>query len=176
MTVAGDGGMTTTDNEEIALKIKSIRDNGRKTKNEFDKLGFTMRLNTVNAAVGRVQLKHLEEKNSRRREIVSIYKKNLTEDCILPENENGKSVYHQIVIKHKKRDQIRQELTDNDIGSAIYYETPIHLQPIYQKYDYKLPNSEKFSKEVMSLPSYPSLSDEQIVIISEHVNNIIRKN
>ena len=119
MTVAGDGGMTTTDNEEIALKIKSIRDNGRKTKNEFDKLGFTMRLNTVNAAIGRVQLKHLDEKNSRRREIVSIYKKNLVKDCILPENENGKSVYHQIVIKHKKRDQIRQELTDNDIGSAI---------------------------------------------------------
>ena len=177
MTVAGDGGMTTTDNEEIALKIKSIRDNGRKTKNEFDKLGFTMRLNTVNAAIGRVQLKHLDEKNSRRREIVSIYKKNLVKDCILPENENGKSVYHQIVIKHKKRDQIRQELTDNDVGSAIYYETPIHLQPIYQDYapddGYELPNSEKFSKEIMSLPSYPSLTDEQILVICEHVNKII---
>ena len=177
MTVAGDGGMTTTDNEEIALKIKSIRDNGRKTKTEFDKLGFTMRLNTVNAAIGRVQLKHLDEKNTRRREIVSIYRKNLANDCILPENENGKSVYHQIVIKHEKRDQIRQELTDNDIGSAIYYETPIHLQPIYQDYapddGYELPNSEKFSKEIMSLPSYPSLTDEQIVIISEHVNKII---
>ena len=58
MTVGGDGGMTTTDNEEIALKIKSIRDNGRKTKNEFDKLGFTMRLNTVNAAIGRVIIIH----------------------------------------------------------------------------------------------------------------------
>jgi len=173
MTVGGDGGMTTTDNEEISLKIKSIRDNGRKTKTEFDKLGFTMRLNTVNAAIGRVQLKHLDTKNSRRREIVSIYKKNLVEDCILPENENGKSVYHQIVIKHEKRDQIRQELKDNDIGSAIYYETPIHLQPIYQEYGYKLPNSEKFSKEIMSLPSYPSLTDEQILAICEHVNKII---
>ena len=173
MTVAGDGGMTTTDNEEIALKIKSIRDNGRKTKNEFDKLGFTMRLNTVNAAIGRVQLKHLDEKNTRRREIVSIYRKNLANDCILPENENGKSVYHQIVIKHEKRDQIRQELTDNDIGSAIYYEKPIHLQPIYQEYGYELPNSEKFSKEIISLPSHPLLTDEQILIICEHVNKII---
>ena len=176
MTVGGDGGMATTNNEEIVDKIRSIRDNGRKTKNEFDKLGFTMRLNTVNAAIGRIQLKYLDEKNSRRREIVSIYKENLIEDCILPENENGKSVYHQIVIRHENRDKIREELTNNDIGSAIYYETPIHLQPIYQEYDYKLPNSEKFSKEVMSLPSYPSLSDEQIVIISEHVNKIIRKN
>ena len=173
MTVGGDGGMTTTNNEEIAQKISSIRDNGRKTKNEFDKLGFTMRLNTVNAAIGRIQLKHLDEKNSRRREIVSIYKKNLVEDCILPENENGKSVYHQIVIRHSKRNEIRKELTDNDIGSAIYYETPIHLQPIYQEYGYKLPNSEKFSKEVMSLPSYPLLTDEQILVICEHVNKII---
>ena len=173
MTVAGDGGMTTTNNEEIAQSIKSIRDNGRKTKNEFDKLGFTMRLNTVNAAIGRVQLKHLDKKNSRRREIVSIYKNNLAEDCILPENENGKSVYHQIVIRHEKRDDIRKELTNNDIGSAIYYETPIHLQPIYQEYGYKLPNSEKFAKEVLSLPSYPSLTDNEILVISECVNKAL---
>jgi len=173
MTVAGDGGMTTTNNEEIAQNIKSIRDNGRKTKNEFDKLGFTMRLNTVNAAIGRVQLKHLDEKNSRRREIVSIYKNNLAEDCILPENENGKSVYHQIVIRHEKRDEIRKELTNNDIGSAIYYEKPIHLQPIYQEYGYKLPNSEKFAKEVLSLPSYPSLTDDEILLIAECVNKTL---
>ena len=173
MTVGGDGGMATTNNEEIALKIKSIRDNGRKTKNEFDKLGFTMRLNTVNAAIGRIQLKHLDEKNSRRREIVSLYKKNLAYDCILPENVNGKSVYHQIVVKHERRDKIRQKLTENGIGSAIYYEKPIHMQPIYEDYGYNLPNSEKFSKEIMSLPSYPSLTNEQIEIISEHVNKII---
>ena len=176
MTVAGDGGMTTTDNEDLAQKMSSIRDNGRKTKNEFDKLGFTMRLNTVNAAIGRIQLKHLDEKNARRREIVSIYKKNLTEDCILPENKNGKSVYHQIVIRHEKRNQIREELTANHIGSAIYYEKPIHLQPVYEKYGYKLPNSEKFSKEIMSLPSYPALTDDQILVICEHVNKVISKN
>ena len=176
MTVAGDGGMTTTDNEDLAQKISSIRDNGRKTKNEFDKLGFTMRLNTVNAAIGRIQLKHLDEKNARRREIVSIYKKNLTEDCILPENKNGKSVYHQIVIRHEKRNQIREELTANHIGSAIYYEKPIHLQPLYEKYGYKLPNSEKFSKEIMSLPSYPALTDDQVLVICEHVNKVISKN
>ena len=173
MTVGGDGGMATTNNEEIAQKITSIRDNGRKTKNEFDKLGFTMRLNTVNASIGRVQLRYLDEKNARRREIVSVYKKNLNEDCILPENEYGKSVYHQIVLKHEKRDDIRKELTENDIGSAIYYETPIHLQPLYQEYGYKLPNSEKFAKEVLSLPSYPSLTNDQLLEICEHVNKVI---
>ena len=173
MTVGGDGGMATTNNEEIALKIKSIRDNGRKTRNEFDKLGFTMRLNTVNAAIGRIQLKHLDEKNARRREIVSIYRKSLVNDCILPENKDGKSVYHQIVLKHEKRDEIRKKLTDNGIGSAIYYEKPIHQQPIYEKYGCKLPNSEKFSKEIISLPSYPSLKDEQILEICEITNKII---
>ena len=173
MTVGGDGGMVTTNNEEIAKKIISIRDNGRKTKNEFDKLGFTMRLNTVNASIGRVQLRHLDVKNARRQEIVSIYKKNLIEDCILPENEHGKSVYHQIVIRHKKRDEIRKVLMDNDIGSTIYYQTPIHLQPLYQEYGYKLPNSEKFAKEVLSLPSYPSLSDDEILVISECVNKVL---
>jgi len=173
MTVGGDGGMATTNNEEIALKIKSIRDNGRKTKNEFDKLGFTMRLNTVNAAIGRVQLKHLDEKNSRRGEIVGIYRKKLAEDCILPENKDGKSVYHQIVIKHEKRDDVRKALLDNGIGCAIYYEKPIHMQEIYQEYGLTLPNSEKFSKEIMSLPSYPSLTDEQVEIIAESVNKII---
>ena len=175
MTVGGDGGMTTTDNEEIALKIKSIRDNGRKTKNEFDKLGFTMRLNTVNASIGRVQLRHLDEKTKRRREIATIYRKNLAHDCILPENKDGKSVYHQIVIKHEKRDDIRKELTDNEIGSAIYYETPIHKQPIYEEFGYKLPNSERFSKEIMSLPSYPQLTDEQVLEICDCVNTIIRQ-
>ena len=173
MTVGGDGGMTTTDNEETASKIKSIRDNGRKTKNEFDKLGFTMRLNTVNAAIGRVQLRHLDEKTARRREIVSIYRKNLTQDCILPENKDGKSVYHQIVVKHEKRDEIRKELADNEIGSAIYYETPIHKQPIYELYKFELPNSEKFSKLILSLPSYPQLTDEQVLEICEHVNKVI---
>ena len=106
-------------------------------------------------------------------ESVSIYRKNLTQDCILPENKDGKSVYHQIVIKHKKRDDIRKELTNNEIGSAIYYETPIHMQPIYQEFGYKLPNSEKFSKEIMSLPSYPQLTNEQALEICEHVNKVI---
>ena len=173
MTVGGDGGMATTDNEEIVQKIKSIRDNGRKTKNEFDKLGFTMRLNTVNAAIGRIQLKHLDEKTSRRREIVSIYRENLTQDCILPENKQGKSVYHQIVLKHEKRDEIRRELANNDIGSSIYYETPIHKQEIYQSYGLELPNSEKFSKLIVSLPSYPQLTNDQVIEICECVNKII---
>ena len=69
---------------------------------------------------------------------LNLYPKNLTKDCILPENKDGKSVYHQIVLKHEKRDEIRKELTANEIGSAIYYETPIHQQPIYQSCKFHL--------------------------------------
>jgi perosamine synthetase len=173
MTVGGDGGMITTNNEEIAKKIRSLRNNGRKTNTEFDKFGFTMRLNTVNAAIGRVQLKHLDEKNDRRREITALYRQNLNQDCILPENKDGKSVYHQIVFKHKKRDEIRQHLNDNDVGSGIHYAKPIHQHMVYEKYGFKLPHSEKFAKEIFSLPSYPSLKNDEIRIISEHINKII---
>tara|TARA_A100001037_G_scaffold303997_1_gene339480 strand:+ start:1278 stop:2336 length:1059 start_codon:yes stop_codon:yes gene_type:complete len=173
MTVGGDGGMVTTNNEDTALKIRSLRDNGRKTKTEFDRLGFTMRLNTVSAAIGRVQLRHLNEKNSRRRKIASMYREKLNEDCILKENNDGESVYHQIVIHHKNRDEIRKKLAKDDIGSAIHYARPIHLESIYSEYNYQLPNSEKFSKEIMSIPSYPSLTDEQVNYVSECMNEII---
>ena len=173
MTVCGDGGMVTTNNEEIKNEIESLRDNGRKTRTEHDKLGFTMRLNTVSAAIGRVQLETLENKNKRRREIVSLYKKFLNEDCILSENPKGMSVYHQIVLKHKKRDEIFSHLSKNNIGIAIHYPIPIHRQPLYKNLGYNLPISEKFSNEVVSLPSYPGLEDRDVKVICEKINEVI---
>jgi len=173
MTVCGDGGMVTTNNEEIKNEIESLRDNGRKTRTEHDKLGFTMRLNTVSAAIGRVQLETLENKNKRRREIVSLYKKFLNEDCILSENPKGMSVYHQIVLKHKKRDEIFSHLSKNNIGIAIHYPIPIHRQPLYKNLGYNLPISEKFSNEVVSLPSYPRLEDHDVKVICEKINEVL---
>ena len=173
MTVCGDGGMVTTNNEEIKNEIESLRDNGRKTRTEHDKLGFTMRLNTVSAAIGRVQLETLENKNKRRREIVSLYKKFLNEDCILSENPKGMSVYHQIVLKHKKRDEIFSHLLKNNIGIAIHYPIPIHRQPLYKNLGYNLPISEKFSNEVVSLPSYPGLEDDNVKVVCEKINEVL---
>ena len=173
MTVCGDGGMVTTNNEEIKNKIESLRDNGRKNRTEHDKLGFTMRLNTINAAIGRIQLQNLDDKNKRRREIAARYKKFLSEDCILPENRKGMSVYNQIVLKHKKRSEIVLHLSKNDIGAAIHYSVPIHKQPLYAGYRFNLPISEKFSHEVLSLPSHPGLKDDDIKLICEKINEII---
>jgi len=173
MTVCGDGGMVTTNNEEIAIMIRSLRDNGRKSPTEHDKLGFTMRLNTVNAAIGRVQLRHLDEWNKRKREIAEIYRNNLAEDCILTENPRGKAVYHQIVLRHKKRDEIREHLAKNDIGSMIHYPIPIHKQPLYKKFNYNLPIAEDFAQKILSLPSYPALTDEEVKITCEKINEAI---
>ena len=173
MTVCGDGGMVTTNNEEIKNEIESLRDNGRTTRTEYDKLGFTMRLNTVSAAIGRIQLQTLENKNKRRREIASLYKKFLNEDCMLSENPKGVSVYHQIVLKHKKRDEIFSHLSKNNIGIAIHYPIPIHRQPLYKNLGYNLPISEKFSNEVVSLPSYPGLEDDDVKVVCEKINEVL---
>jgi perosamine synthetase len=173
MTVGGDGGMVTTNNEDVAKTIISLRDNGRQTQSEHDKLGYTMRLNTINAAIGRVQLKQLDHMNSKRREIAQIYKKNIGEENFLIENSNGVSVYHQIVLKHEKRDKIIEYLKKNEIGYAIHYSIPIHKQPLYLSYGFNLQKSEKFSSQILSLPSYPSLPHENIKIICEKINNVI---
>ena len=173
MTVGGDGGMATTNNEELKNKIESLRDNGRKTRVEHDKLGFTMRLNTISAAIGRIQLRLLDGYNNRRREIVKLYKNELGEDYFLKENPNGKSVYHQIIFKHEKRDDIVSHLKKNNIGVGLHYPIPIHKQPLYANLNYKLPISEKFSNEVLSLPSFPRLKDDDVKIICETIKKVL---
>ena len=104
---------------------------------------------------------------------MSLYKKFLNEDCILSENPKGMSVYHQIVLKHKKRDEIFSHLSKNNIGIAIHYPIPIHRQPLYKNLGYNLPISEKFSNEVVSLPSYPGLEDDDVKVVCEKINEVL---
>jgi len=173
MTVGGDGGMVTTNNEDVAKTIISLRDNGRQTHSEHDKLGYTMRLNTINAAIGRVQLKQLDKMNDRRQEIAQIYKKNIGEENFLIENSKGISVYHQIVLKHKNRDKIIENFKRNEIGYAIHYQIPIHKQPLYLSYGFNFPKSDDFCTKILSLPSHPNLTNENIKIICETINEVI---
>ena len=93
---------------------------------------------------------------------------------MLSENPDGESVYHQIVIRHEKRDKIQKHLKENNIGTAIHYPIPIHKQPIYKNLDLSLPVSEKFVTKVLSLPSYPSLSDQDVIVICEKINEAIQ--
>ncbi|MDC0153544.1 DegT/DnrJ/EryC1/StrS aminotransferase family protein, partial [Nitrosopumilus sp.] len=175
MTVSGDGGMITTDDDELAKILVSLRDNGRgeNDRSVHERVGFTMRLNTINAAIGRVQLKNLDKFNSRRKQIAKMYKDNLENACFLKENPDGESVFHQILIRNKKRDELKEFLFKNNVGTAIHYPIPIHKQPIYQHLNLSLPISEKFSQEVLSLPSYPQLSDNEVMVICEKINEFL---
>ena len=177
MTVGGDGGMITTDNEELADAARSIRDCGRDKNSKYyhGRIGFTSRLNTVNAAIGRVQLKRLEAWTQARRWLAEKYRKELenVRDVILPplERNGEKAVYHLFVIRTKLRDQVKKRLSDSGVEAGIHYPRPIHLQvPYRQMYGYTegtFPLSESLSNEVLSLPIFPTLAEEEVVRVCE---------
>ncbi len=177
MTVGGDGGMITTNNEEMADAARSIRDCGRDKNSKYyhGRIGFTSRLNTVNAAIGRIQLRRLEAWNQARRRLSERYRKELenVRDIILPplERRTEKAVYHLFVIRTKLRDQVKKRLADDGIETGIHYPRPIHLQtPYRQKYGYTegaFPLSESLSNEVLSLPIFPTLTEDEVVRVCE---------
>ena len=178
MTVAGDGGLVVTDDIEVAEKIKTLRDVGRSLKDSsmHEDIGFTARLNTANAAIGRVQLKYLDEWNEKRRGIARKYSKELkgVGDIKPPpsENENCKPVWHLYVIRTRYRDKLKKYLEERGIQCGIHYPIPVHLQPPYQRRGFKkgmFPNSERCAEEVLSLPMHPNLRDEEVNYIVENI-------
>lgn len=180
MTVGGDGGMVTLNDEDIAEKLRSIRDCGRKGKYEHIYVGYTARLNTVNAAIGRVQLRKLDSWNERRRQIASVYREKLkdVEEIALPPEDGAKSksVYHLFVIRTRKegeREKLMAYLKENGIGVGIHYPIANHLQPIYRDlFGYRggeYPNSEEAAANVLSLPMSPLLKDDNAKYVSEKI-------
>ncbi len=177
MTVGGDGGMITTDDEELADAARSFRDCGRASRYEMSRVGFTSRLNTVNAAIGRVQLRKLDKWNNNRRGIANLYRRELegVDGITLPPAENSREtpVYHLFVIRSPNRDRIMKHLEENGIESAIHYPIPIHLQGHYQRqYGFSegsFPISENLAKEVLSLPMHPMLTEQEVRQVSETV-------
>ena len=183
MTVCGDGGMITTNDEKIAEKIKLLRNHGQYPKDVHTMIGYTARLNTVNAAIGRVQLKHLPKWIEKRRSIAKKYNKFLkdVEEIVLPpkDSEIKKPSYHLFEIKTKKRDDLLKFLKENNIICLIHYPMPIPYQPIYkQLFGYKegsFPKSEELSAQAMDLPLFPDLKDEQIKYISEKIHEFFNR-
>jgi len=175
MTVAGDGGMVVTNNEEYALKAASLRDQGRLPgkKYEHDFVGFNYRMSEILATIGRIQLKHLPEWIKKRRWIANLYNQ-LMEDTefILPtEKEWAKHVYHLYVVRHKKRDELIDYLKKQGIGASIHYPIPVHKQPSILAYTDStvLEKTEKIADEVISLPIHPQLKEEEIRYIVTHL-------
>jgi perosamine synthetase len=177
MSVLGDGGMVTTNDESLAKSVAKLRDCGRSSRYTHDVLGYTSRLNSVNAAIGRVQLRHLAEWNVRRAEIAGLYAQKLKdlEGIILPpaENERARPVYHMFVIRMANRDSLKEHLERNGIECGVNYPIPIHLQPLYvEMFGYAegaFPKSERFSRECLSLPMHPFLSEEDVDYVCEGI-------
>jgi perosamine synthetase len=171
MTVGGDGGMITTDNEKVAETLRSLRDCGRISKHVYGCVGYTARLNTVNAAIGRVQLKYLDRWNEQRRKAAALYRSLLPSSMVLSETDY--CVYHLFTIKVKNRVEVIKHLTKNGIEVGIYYPQPIHLEQIYRD-TYKFhkgmfPHAETFTTQILSLPMYPEITEAEIKYVCEKI-------
>jgi dTDP-4-amino-4,6-dideoxygalactose transaminase len=176
----GEAGAITTNDEEIARKCRMIRDHGQTKKYYHDVEGYNGRLDAIQAAFLRVKLKQLPKLNDQRRDRAQVYENLLTRldgSVIAPLAASwAKAVYHLYVIRVEDRDDLMAKLAAVNIGSAIHYPIPLHLQKAYSHLGYKqgdFPVSERLSKEIMSLPMYPTLTDAQQSRVCQAVRQIL---
>jgi len=183
MTVCGDGGMITTNDPKIAEITRSLRDSGRSKEERYlhERIGYTARMNNVNAAIGRVQLRYLEEWNEKRRKVARDYNKRLDGigDLILPPKEDKeiKPVWHLYVIRTKRRNLLKKYLEENQIECGVHYPIPIHMQPPYIQMGFKegmFPNTELWAREVLSIPLHPNLMKEEMECIVDKIDDFFR--
>ena len=173
----GDGGMVITKNEEIAGQIRMLRNHGSSKRYYHQEIGYNSRLDEIQAAIIRIKLKKIDQFNAERRLNAELYCKAINNKNInLPVVVSGcEHVYHQFTIRAKKRDLLAEALQKKDIASAVYYPVPLHQQEVFLNlYNYSeiLPQSEKCSQEVLSLPMFPELNREEIRLISDVINHV----
>jgi len=163
----GDAGAVVTNNKKLALKIKMLSNHGRLTKYKHLIQGFNSRLDTIQAGILRIKLKHLEKWTNKRIEKAQYYAQLLkNRQAIVPAvRKNARHVYHLYVIRVKERNKLIKKFKKNHISVGIHYPTPLHLQPAYKYLGYKrgsFPVTEKISKEILSLPLWPEIKKNQI--------------
>lgn len=169
----GDGGMVTTNNDDIAEKIRILRNHGSSVRYHHDVIGYNSRLDELQAVVLRAKIKHIADYNKQRRRAAHHYS-NLLKDIVTPPFEDGAGthVYHQYTLLTEKRDAIMAKLNKAQIGCAIYYPIPLHQQNAFADtcQGVSLPVTEDIVQHCMSLPIYPELTNEQI----EHIVDVIK--
>jgi dTDP-4-amino-4,6-dideoxygalactose transaminase len=167
---AGDGGMITTQSAEIAERLKLLHLHGARQRYEYEVLGMNSRLDALQAAILRVKLRHLNGWNDARRRNAARYRKlfgdfKLSGRVTVPqETPNMTHVYNQFTIRVGQRDSLREKLRGCGVPSEIYYPIPLHEQKAFEYLGYKsgaFPEAERASTEVLSLPIYPELTEEQ---------------
>ncbi|MBA7497329.1 dTDP-3-amino-3,6-dideoxy-alpha-D-galactopyranose transaminase [subsurface metagenome] len=174
----GDAGAVTTNDKELAEKVRALRNYGSEKHYYNRYMGFNSRLDEMQAAILRVKLRHLEKFNEERKKIAQRYLNGLQNtNLILPYvPEWAEPVWHQFVIRSKKRDELQKYLKSKGIGTLIHYPLPIHLQEAYNHLGYKkgdFPIAEKMANEVLSLPMWVGLKKEEIEIISIIIKNYV---
>ena len=179
MTVCGDGGIVTTNSDEIAEKVRLLRDHGRIEKYTHQIVGYNLRFNEIQAAIGIKQLEKLPSWNETRRKIAQEYNKALDNLVVVPIEERwAKRVYHMYVIRTEKRNNLRQFLRENGISTGIHYPIPIPKQPAMTNVLGELSsfkNSELAAKTVLSLPLYPQLSINEIECVCAKISEFFKK-
>lgn len=173
----GDGGAMFTDDDALALKLRSIANHGMKERYHYSDIGINSRLDTIQAAILLAKLKHLDSFNASRRKVAAFYDKALSScrEIILPQKFHSSShIFHQytIRIRNGKRDGLRKYLESVKIPSMIYYPGPLHSQEAYRYLGYTdkdFPVTSLLCSEVLSLPMHPDMEQEQMDYIASHV-------
>ncbi len=176
----GEAGAITTNDEEIARKCRMIRDHGQAKKYYHDVEGYNGRLDAIQAAFLRIKLKQLPKWNEQRRDRAQVYGNQLTKvdgTVVVPIVAPwAKAVYHLYVIRVEDRDDLIAKLSSDNIGTGIHYPIPLHLQKAYSHLGYKegdFPVSERLAKEIVSLPMFPDLTEEQQHRVCDNIRQIL---
>lgn len=170
----GDGGMVTTNDPEIAAHVRTLRDHGRRGKYEHVAIGYTYRLDAIQAAVLDVKLAYLQEATEARRRNAQRYNRLLDGTGVVTpvEHPDCHAVYHCYVVRVPRRNEVMERLRAAGIGVAIHYPIPLHLQPSWGYLGYKrgaFPCAESAAETVLSLPMYPELTQEQAQEVVERL-------
>jgi dTDP-4-amino-4,6-dideoxygalactose transaminase len=180
----GEAGAVVTNDENLALKMKMLRDHGAVHKYYHEVFGHNYRMEGFQGAALGVKLKHLEEWTNGRRRAAAKYKELLNgrEDIILPrEMDYARHVYHLFVIQladNSTRDALAKYLNDNEISTGLHYPVPLHLQPCFANLGYKkgdFPVTEKLAHCGLSLPMYAELTDEMIEFVCDKITGFLDK-
>ena len=174
----GDGGMVLANTPEKLEKIKMLRGHGSKVKYYHECLGTNSRLDEIQAAALRVKLRYLDGWNEQRRRVAKRYHENLGQAIELPaEASDCKHVYHQFTTRVPQRDEFKKYLEQNGVGSMIYYPVSLHQQQAFSNLGYSdddFPATRKAQDEVLSLPMFPELTNDQIDEISAAVKSFLK--
>ncbi len=170
----GDGGLVITNDEKLAEKVKLLRTHGENPRYFYRMLGGNFRLDAIQGAVLGVKLQYLDRWNERRRQNAALYNGLFAGSVVkVPKiDSNNVSNYYQYTVKVPERDKLQKFLAENEINSAVFYPKPLHLQDCFKGLGYKegdLPVAEQLCSEVLSLPVYPELKQEQIEYVAKKI-------